>query len=60
VLGKTVNVEDKSRFLICWTQKGEPRGGTRQAIVLEASFNIPVFNLGTPNVLEGVQSYLQS
>jgi hypothetical protein len=37
VLGKEVSEEYKSRFLICGTQKGEPKDGTRQAIVLAAS-----------------------
>ena len=60
VLGKTVTEENKSRFLICWTRKDEPKGGTRQAIVLAAAFNIPVFNLGVPSVVEGVRRYLQS
>lgn len=43
-----------------WTQKGEPKGGIRQAIVLAANFNVPVFNLGTPSVLEDVQTFLHS
>ena len=55
MLGKTVTEENKSRFLICWTRKDEPKSGTRQAIVLAAAFNIPVFNLGVPSVVEGTE-----
>ena len=59
VLGETVSEENKSAFVICWTPKGELKGGTRQAILLAQHFHIPVFNLGNPQILEQVQAALQ-
>jgi hypothetical protein len=56
VLGKEVSEEYKSRFLIYWTQKGEPHPVSHRPNSL---VNIPVLNLGTPSVLENVQRYLQ-
>jgi len=43
VLGDDLNTP--SDFLICWTDKGEKKGGTRTAIILAEENNIPVFNL---------------
>lgn len=34
-----------SKFVICWTQNGEPVGGTSQAIRMANAYNIPVYNL---------------
>jgi hypothetical protein len=59
VLGEDVAEESKSALLICWTPRGEPKGGTRQAIVLAQYFNVPVFNLGNPQVLEEVQGVIE-
>lgn len=36
-----------SEFLLCWTKNGEPVGGTRTAIVVAFSHEIPVINLAT-------------
>lgn len=38
-----------SLFVICWTPDGNISGGTGQALRMANSFNIPVFNMGTPN-----------
>lgn len=40
-----LDLSTPSRFLICWTEKGNKIGGTRTAIVLAEKYNIPVFNL---------------
>ena len=47
VLGKTL--QEPVEFVICWTPGGTDSGGTRTAIVLARSLNIPVYNLGNPN-----------
>ena len=44
VLGQKLN--EPSDFLLCWTENGEKRGGTRTAIVLAENNNIPVLNFG--------------
>lgn len=44
VLGK--NLDNPSKMLICFTEGGEEKGGTRTAIVLAKQHNVPVFNLG--------------
>lgn len=43
VLGKDLN--SPSKFLICWTPKGEEVGGTSQALRIAKHFNIKIFNL---------------
>lgn len=48
VLGYNLNV--MSSFLVCWTEDGKDSGGTRTAIVLAKSLQIPVFNLYNPNI----------
>lgn len=45
VLGRDLN--NPSKFLICWTEKGEERGGTRTAIKLAQKYDIPVLNFGS-------------
>ena len=44
VLGKTFDI--KSKFLLCWTPGGQYKGGTRTAIKLAESHEIPVLNFG--------------
>lgn len=42
-------------FVICWTQGGEPKGGTAQALRIATALDIPVINLGraeNPSELE--------
>jgi len=43
--------EPDSEFLICWTPRGEIRGGTGQAIRIANSKQIPIYNMFnlTPN-----------
>jgi hypothetical protein len=45
VLGKDLNTP--SRFLLCWTERGESKGGTRTAIKLAEKYDIPVLNFGS-------------
>lgn len=48
-------LDEPSNFLVCWTKDGaetkttRATGGTGQAIRLAIKYNIPVFNLQTPN-----------
>lgn len=44
VLGQTLSIP--SKFLLCWTENGEAKGGTRTAIKLAELNEIPVFNFG--------------
>lgn len=39
-------LDNPSKFLVCWTENGETKGGTATAIRLAEKFNIPVFNFG--------------
>ena len=43
VLGQ--DLKTPCNFIICWTKDGKAIGGTRQAIVIAESLNIPVYNL---------------
>lgn len=42
ILGKNLN--DPVDAVVCWTESGKPTGGTRTAILLAESRNIPAFN----------------
>ena len=44
VLG--LDLKSPSEFVICWTPKGEIKGGTATAIKLALEHNIPVYNFG--------------
>ena len=44
VLGRDLNTP--SQFLICWTENGVAKGGTRTAIKLAEQYEIPILNLG--------------
>src|SRR5690606_24053369 len=37
-------------FVICWTEGGELVGGTAQGIRVAKAYDIPVFNLGAPEI----------
>lgn len=41
------NLDDPSKFILCWTENGKPIGGTRTAIKLAEKHGIPVFNFGS-------------
>ncbi len=44
ILGKDLNTP--SKFVICYTENGETKGGTATAIKLAQKYNIPVYNIG--------------
>lgn len=49
VLG--LDLQTPSKFVICWTKKGESVGGTRTAIELARKYNVPVYNLAVQDFL---------
>lgn len=52
VLGFDVTAPQLTSFIVCWTKNGKLVGGTAQALRLAEAYKIPVFNLGTPGVLD--------
>lgn len=56
VLG--ADLKTKSEFLVCWTRDGLQIGGTRTAIVVAESNQIPVFNLGAKDGLPLFDEFL--
>lgn len=44
VLGR--DLDDPSKFIVCYTENGEVKGGTGQALRIAEYYRIPVFNLG--------------
>lgn len=42
--------KNPSKFVICWTPNGSCSGGTGQAIRIAKGNNIPVFDLGRPDI----------
>lgn len=44
VLGYSLN--DPVKFLVCWTEHGQMKGGTATALKIAHEFNVPVFNYG--------------
>lgn len=44
ILGDKLN--DPVDFVLCWTENGEPIGGTATAINIADALNVPVFNFG--------------
>ena len=60
VLGK--NLKTPVDFVICWTpftRKGDPKGGTSQAIRIAEAYNIPVINLGHKNAYENMKEVVK-
>lgn len=65
VLGS--DLETPSSLVVCYTEKGKVIGGTGQALRIAEDYNIPVVNLGDPNIglnldslLEEVQKAIQT
>lgn len=44
VLGRTL--DNPSKLIVCYTEHGETKGGTGQALRMASELSIPVFNLG--------------
>lgn len=61
VLGWDLNTPAK--FLLCWTENGEVKGGTATAIKVAEYTNIPVFNFGNQDpeaIAQGIDSIVRS
>lgn len=60
ILGWTL--EEKTEFVLCYTEKGRLQGGTAQAIKIAEYYNIPVFNFGeyktTDKLLDELYTFL--
>lgn len=52
VLGYDVTVPLLSSFVVCWTPGGAGGGGTGQALRIAAHYNVVVYDLARPDVLE--------
>lgn len=57
VLG--VGLDQPTDFVICWTEGGITKGGTATAIRLANKLNIPVFNLGKPDMIKTVREFIR-
>lgn len=49
IFGKNMN--DPVEFVVCWTENGELKGGTAQALRIASHYNIPIYNLAKPTLL---------
>ena len=56
VLGR--NLDDPVEFVICWTPGGSGSGGTGQAIRIAKDYQIPVFDLGSPETKLRLEEFL--
>jgi hypothetical protein len=52
ILGQDVLNPILPVFVVCWTQGGQLKGGTAQALRVAKHFNVPILNLGKPGMLE--------
>ena len=55
VLGESLSL--KSKFLICWTENAEEKGGTATSIRLAKKYSIPVFNLADITTYQRLEKY---
>jgi hypothetical protein len=58
VLGSSMN--QPAKMVVAWTPGGQTVGGTGQALRIAQAHGIPIRNLGDPNVLANVQTFLQN
>ena len=56
VLGRELN--SPVSFVICWTKNAKGTGGTGQGIRIAKGYNIPVYDLGNPNILRMVENII--
>lgn len=52
------NLDQPSKFLVCWTPSGAIVGGSATAINLALKLNIPVFNLALLNDLSRIKKFI--
>ena len=50
-------LDKPSDFLICWTENGEEKGGTRTAIMLAKKYKVKIFNLGEDKALDKFRKF---
>ena len=51
---RNYNILKNSSFIVCWTENGQPIGGTGQAIRIATYFHLPIYNLGHKETLENM------
>lgn len=51
ILGSVNPGECKSLFVVCWTPGGKGGGGTGQALRVAKAYDVPIHDLGKPDVL---------
>jgi hypothetical protein len=57
------SLEQLSAFVVCWTPNGSGSGGTGQAIRIANACEVPVFDLGKPDlsaVLNEIEDFVES
>jgi len=54
-----LNLDKKSKFVICYTKDGKDVGGTATAIKLARKLNIKIINLGDKIQLENIKKLIQ-
>ncbi|MFK4132118.1 hypothetical protein ACI2KR_07445 [Pseudomonas luteola] len=68
LLGRSLSLKSKSRFLLCWTPDGahstetvsSETGNTSKSIILAEHFGIKVFNLGNSEHFERISGWISS
>jgi hypothetical protein len=58
ILGQ--NLSTPSKFIVCWTQGGNIKGGTGQAMRIAKDLGIPIFNLYNKDCLHQIRIFLSS
>lgn len=54
------DLDDYSKFVVCWTKDGKGGGGTGQAIRVARHFNVPVVDVGQFDFLEDKEMVKQT
>jgi len=52
------NLDQPSKFLVCWTPSGAIVGGSATAILFSIRLQIPVFNLAKPGDLARIEKFI--
>jgi hypothetical protein len=53
------DLKTPSKYVVCWTPNADSSGGTGQAIRIARAYNIPVYDLGDPDILSRVLKQIQ-